>query len=126
MLNGRKDKSWRDFDLFNSSLNSKSVHCVRTQHSHSSPPPRREWLYACSEIYCAGSAGREEGMMVGCPSPAPAVVSAGASLLLWFSPPVPLCWLTMDGYWAGLCCVLSHMAESLAPLFGLCHVVLSS
>lgn len=117
----QEDKSWGEFDSLNSSLNSKCVHSIRTHHSQSSPPPHWELLYARSEMYCVGSEGWEEGMGVGSPSPAPAVVSLGASLPLWFLPrPVSGGWPWMD---IGLdYAVLSHMAESLAPLFALHHV----
>lgn len=60
--------------------------------------------------------------MVGFPSPAPAVVSLGASLPLRFSPQslsVGRPRMDIGPDYA----VLSHMAESLAPLFTLCHEV---
>lgn len=120
MVNSRKDESRRNFDLFKPSLKSHcAIVCDCACVCQDTTLPSLPSPHAGRAVVCAlrDLLWQRGGMVVGSPSPAPAAAPPGASLTLPLSRPPhhPLRWWTTGGYFAGLCRVLSHMAESAPP-----------
>lgn len=102
------------FALHHAGLAKSNTHTHTHTHTRAHPTPTLTLTRSvCRERWKRGASGGFSSILGPC--------SRIAWLPLWFTPSgLPL----MDGYWTGLCCALSHMAASRAPLPALHHQVL--